>query len=240
MPTSEPAGIAFLLTICGVLLLVSVLSSRASQRIGVPIALFFLVVGMLAGSEGIGGINFEDYHFAFRMGVVALALILFDGGLNTPLAAIRRTIGPAGVLATVHAEGMSFAQAVQHGAMVEPAQGEPDMPAPVLACEIERIDRYPSLVPDGDRTVVVRVDVKVLHVLLTLRARVAEDVRPIHPRKAAEPIRLLRQGGRGLNRPAVGKVLIQDALLHLKAQVRALEVMGDKEARTLVRQKHQE
>ena len=47
MPTSEPAATAILLTICGILLLVSVLSSRASQRIGVPIALFFLVVGML-------------------------------------------------------------------------------------------------------------------------------------------------------------------------------------------------
>ena len=44
----------------------SVLSSRASQRIGVPIALFFLLVGMLAGSEGIGGIAFDDYRLAFR------------------------------------------------------------------------------------------------------------------------------------------------------------------------------
>ena len=64
MPISEPFGIAVLLTISGVLLLVSVLSSRASQRIGVPIALFFMVVGMLAGSEGIGGIPFADYRLA--------------------------------------------------------------------------------------------------------------------------------------------------------------------------------
>ena len=56
MPTSEPTATALLLTICGILLLVSVLFSRASQRIGVPIALLFLLVGMLAGSEGIGGI----------------------------------------------------------------------------------------------------------------------------------------------------------------------------------------
>ncbi len=101
MPTSEPAGTAFLLTICGVLLAVSVLSSRASQRIGVPIALFFLAVGILAGSEGIGGIPFDDYRLAFRMGSLALALILFDGGLNTPLEVIRRVWAPAGVLASV-------------------------------------------------------------------------------------------------------------------------------------------
>ena len=101
MPTSEPAATAVLLTICGVLLAVSVLSSRASQRIGVPIALFFLAVGILAGSEGIGGIPFDDYRLAFRMGSVALALILFDGGLNTPFEVIRRVWAPAGVLASV-------------------------------------------------------------------------------------------------------------------------------------------
>ena len=67
MPTSEPTATAILLTICGILLLVSVLSSRASQRIGVPSALFFLVVGMLAGSEGFGGIPFADYRLAFAL-----------------------------------------------------------------------------------------------------------------------------------------------------------------------------
>ena len=101
MPTSEPTATAILLTICGILLLVSVLSSRASQRIGVPIALFFLLVGMLAGSEGIGGIPFADYRLAFRIGAVSLALILFDGGLNTPLDVVRRVWAPAGVLGSV-------------------------------------------------------------------------------------------------------------------------------------------
>jgi cell volume regulation protein A len=101
MPISEPAATAILLTICGILLLVSVLSSRASQRIGVPIALFFLLVGMLAGSEGVGGIPFDDYRLAFRIGVVALALILFDGGLNTPLDVVRRVWAPAGVLGSL-------------------------------------------------------------------------------------------------------------------------------------------
>jgi cell volume regulation protein A len=78
-----------------------VLSSRASQRIGVPIALFFLVVGILAGSEGIGGIPFSDFRLAFRMGTLAWVLILFDGGLNTPLEVVRRVWAPAGVLASI-------------------------------------------------------------------------------------------------------------------------------------------
>ena len=101
MIAQEPTATALLLTTAGVLLAASVLFSRASQRIGVPIALLFLVIGMLAGSEGIGGIAFEDYGFAFRLGTLALALILFDGGLNTPLGALRRSWAPAGLLATV-------------------------------------------------------------------------------------------------------------------------------------------
>src|SRR5215203_986244 len=88
--TSEPESTALLLTTCGVLLGVSVVFSRASQRTGVPIALLFILVGMLAGSEGLGHIAFDDYRFAFRVGTVALALILFDGGLNTPLSAVRK------------------------------------------------------------------------------------------------------------------------------------------------------
>jgi potassium/hydrogen antiporter len=131
MPTSEPAATALLLTICGILLAVSVLSSRASQRIGVPIALLFLVVGILAGSEGIGGIPFSDHRLAFRIGSVALALILFDGGLNTPMEVIRRVWAPAGVLASVgvllvaglvaglaHLGGFGWPEALVLGAIV--------------------------------------------------------------------------------------------------------------------------
>jgi cell volume regulation protein A len=105
MYTQEPEATALLLATCGLLLGVSVAFSRASQRTGVPIALLFLIVGMLAGSEGVGGIYFDDYHFAFRVGVLALALILFDGGLNTPLSAVRRAAAPAGILATAGVAG---------------------------------------------------------------------------------------------------------------------------------------
>ena len=101
MPTSEPFGTALLLATAGALMTASVLFSRASQRIGVPIALLFLLIGMLAGSEGLVGIAFDDYRFAFRLGSLALALILFDGGLNTPISALRRTWAPASVLATL-------------------------------------------------------------------------------------------------------------------------------------------
>src|SRR3954469_2838322 len=103
----EPDATALLLTTCGLLLGVSVIFSRASQRTGIPIALLFIVVGMVAGSEGLGHIAFDDYRFAFRLGVVALALILFDGGLNTPLNAVRKVMAPAGVLASIGVVGVA-------------------------------------------------------------------------------------------------------------------------------------
>jgi cell volume regulation protein A len=105
MNAAEPIATAVLLAIFGALLAVSTLFSRASQRFSVPVALVFLGIGMLAGSDGIGGIAFENYAFAFRIGTVALVLILFDGGLNTPLSAVRDAIRPAGVLATVGVVG---------------------------------------------------------------------------------------------------------------------------------------
>lgn len=97
----EPIATAVLLTAFGVLLAVSVGLSRASARLGLPIVLLFLVVGVLAGSEGLGRIAFEDYQFAYRVGTVALVFILFDGGLNTSFASARPVLGPSVLLATV-------------------------------------------------------------------------------------------------------------------------------------------
>lgn len=101
MWTSEPFATALVLAGFGILITVSVASSRASARLGVPLTLVFLVIGVLAGSQGFGRIPFEDYHLTFRVGTVALVMILFDGGLNTPLRAIKLVAGPAVILATI-------------------------------------------------------------------------------------------------------------------------------------------
>ncbi len=85
----------------GVLLLMGIASSKFSARIGVPVLVLFLALGMLAGSEGIGGIEFDNYGVAHAIGTLALAVILFDGGLSTPLTSLRLTWRPAMVLATV-------------------------------------------------------------------------------------------------------------------------------------------
>jgi len=98
---AEPAATAVLLAAVGILLALAGLASPLSNRLGVPVLVVFLVLGMLAGSEGIGRIPFDDYQLAFRLGTIALVLILFDGGLNTAPASLRRAARPAGLLATV-------------------------------------------------------------------------------------------------------------------------------------------
>lgn len=103
---------AVLLLVFGTLVLFSVLFSRPLTRIGVPVVLLFLVLGMIGGSEGFGGVSFEDYGLAFRLGTVALVLILFDGGLNTASASIRQSLLPAGLLATVGVAGTAGVMAL--------------------------------------------------------------------------------------------------------------------------------
>ena len=96
----EPLSTALLLTAIGGLLILSGLASRLSQHLGVPALLIFLLLGIAAGSEEIGGIPFADYSLAFRLGIIALVLILFDGGLNTSRDVLRRAAAPATMLAT--------------------------------------------------------------------------------------------------------------------------------------------
>ena len=90
-----------------VLIFASIMASTLSARLGVPLLLLFLVVGMLAGEEGILGIEFSQYAIANFVGQAALACILLDGGLRTSVKSFRVGLKPAitlatwGVLATV-------------------------------------------------------------------------------------------------------------------------------------------
>jgi potassium/hydrogen antiporter len=87
--------------LAAVLLLAGVLLSKTSSRLGVPSLLLFLGLGMLAGSEGLLRIEFEDFALAQRYGIVALAFILFSGGAGTAWRDIRRVLVPGVALATV-------------------------------------------------------------------------------------------------------------------------------------------
>ncbi len=83
-----------------VLVLVGVMASKLSARSGIPALLLFLAVGMLAGSDGPGGIAFDNFEVAQSVGIVALAFILFDGGLSTDWARTRPVLRDGVILAT--------------------------------------------------------------------------------------------------------------------------------------------
>lgn len=85
----------------GSLLLISILAAVVSNRLGAPLLLTFLVVGMLAGEEGVLGIEFSNPELAFFIGSLALVIILFDGGMRTHKERFRVALWPAISLATV-------------------------------------------------------------------------------------------------------------------------------------------
>lgn len=78
-----------ILLIGSVLLLISVIAGKTTSRLGVPTLIFFLIVGVLAGSEGIGGIHFDNAGIAQFIGITALNFILFSGGLDTHWKTIK-------------------------------------------------------------------------------------------------------------------------------------------------------
>ena len=93
-------AISFGILLGGLLVLAGIMSSLVAMRFGAPLLLVFLVVGMLAGESGPLGLKFDDVSITYAVGSIALALILFDGGLRTRFATFRSVLGPAITLAT--------------------------------------------------------------------------------------------------------------------------------------------
>ncbi len=130
MASLDSVSVAILLGT--LLVLAGILSSLVAMRFGAPLLLVFLIVGMLAGEAGPGGIKFDDVRTTYMVGSIALALILFDGGLRTRFATFRSVLGPSVTLATVgvlltaaltapvakYALGMNWIEALLVGAVV--------------------------------------------------------------------------------------------------------------------------
>jgi len=99
MTSLDSVSLAILLG--ALLVMAGILSSLLALRFGAPLLLVFLLVGVLAGDSGPGGLSFSDVHATYLVGSVALALILFDGGLKTRFQSIRTVLAPSVLLATV-------------------------------------------------------------------------------------------------------------------------------------------
>jgi cell volume regulation protein A len=124
--------VSLVILLGSLLVLAGILSSLVALRFGAPLLLVFLIVGMMAGESGPGGIRFDDVETAYTVGSVALALILFDGGLRTRFQIFRSVSAPAGLLATlgvvvtaaltapaaVYTLGLSWTEALLLGAVV--------------------------------------------------------------------------------------------------------------------------
>ena len=123
-----------LILLGGALGVLSILAGLASRRVGAPMLLVFLGLGMVAGEDGVLGIPYDDFRSAYLIGSVALAVILFEGGLKTPVSSLRLAFWPAAVLATIGvaitalimglfislADGVPFLAALLAGAAAAP------------------------------------------------------------------------------------------------------------------------
>ena len=104
-----------IILVAGVLCLLAILAGLFSARIGTPLLLVFIAVGVLAGEDGPGGIDFDSFRTAYLVGSISLVAILFQGGLETERAMIQRALWPAVALATL---GVAISAGVVGAAVV--------------------------------------------------------------------------------------------------------------------------
>jgi cell volume regulation protein A len=90
-----------MLLLVGAILAASIVVALGAARTGLPVLVAFLALGMLLGSDGLGGIEFDDAELARKVGTVGLALILYEGGLQTSWRRLREIAGAAALLSTV-------------------------------------------------------------------------------------------------------------------------------------------
>jgi cell volume regulation protein A len=127
-----PTSIGMIFIVFSTLVILSVLTIKLSNRFGIPSLVLFLAIGMLAGSDGLGGISFDNPSLVRSLGITALVLILFSGGLDTEWSAIRPivwqglSLSTIGVLVTAlligmfvaWVQGFSFLEGLLLGAIV--------------------------------------------------------------------------------------------------------------------------
>src|SRR4029078_6069288 len=95
----------FAILLVGLVLAASIAVAFAAARTGLPVLVAFLGLGMLLGSDGPGGIDFDDAELTRRVGIVGLGLILYEGGLQTSWRRLREVAVPASLLSTIGVGG---------------------------------------------------------------------------------------------------------------------------------------
>jgi cell volume regulation protein A len=78
-----------ILLIVSVLLYMAIFASKIAGKLGIPALLMFIAIGIISGSDGIGGIYFDNYYIAQFIGIIALSYILFSGGISVEIEDIR-------------------------------------------------------------------------------------------------------------------------------------------------------
>ena len=96
-----PTSIAIIFIVFSILVILSIYTIKLSNRFGIPSLVLFLAIGMLAGSDGLGGITFDNPLLVRSLGITALVLILFSGGLDTEWSAIRPIMWQGVSLSTI-------------------------------------------------------------------------------------------------------------------------------------------
>ena len=96
-----PASIDVIFIVFSSLIILSILTIKLSNRFGIPSLVLFLAIGMLAGSDGLGGLTFDNPSLVRSLGITALVLILFSGGLDTEWSAVRPIVWQGLSLSTI-------------------------------------------------------------------------------------------------------------------------------------------
>ncbi|MGG3800512.1 potassium/proton antiporter [Metabacillus fastidiosus] len=98
---TEHVNADYFIVLLGIFLILGVITTKLSLRFGIPALVLFMLIGMLIGSDGLGFIHFDDVHLAELTGIIALIIILFDGGLQTRWSTVKKVTAPSLTLATI-------------------------------------------------------------------------------------------------------------------------------------------
>ena len=151
-----PTSIELIFIVFSTLVILSILTIKLSNRFGIPSLVLFLAIGMLAGSDGLGGITFDNPSLVRSLGICALVLILFSGGLDTDWAAVRPIVWQGLSLSTI---GVLLTALLSRGVcLLDPGVLNPGGPLARRDCVVYRCRGRLHGAPCAERQVPQAID----------------------------------------------------------------------------------